>query len=273
MASGAAGVPDQGGGSAGESPAEAGAGGTIDAGGSAGEGGELADAGASGAGAELTLCSGANAKCPTGQFCDLATNCGPSATAMGVCVPLGKVEDCPDMAGPDGPVCGCDGQFYTNTCQRRAVGMLQAPTGTCSGISTYPTAYGVFQTSRGGAPGPAVVITAGRFARTWDSVAAFPAETPPSVSTGTIPLTLMDTDGLFLRIAGATGGLPHPPAGNSDCHAEFYFRLCDGCAPHMVSYSEIAQVTPEMDSAWEWFDGIYQQNQSVNAVNPGNFCK
>ncbi|HET7545219.1 MAG TPA: hypothetical protein VFK05_35380 [Polyangiaceae bacterium] len=260
-------------GAAGAESADSGEGGTIDAGGSAGEAGsESSDAGAAGASSEPVVCGGSTlVKCPTGQFCDLSSDCGSSANALGVCVPLGKVDDCDDNAGPDGPSCGCEGKFYANDCQRRAFGMLKAPSGTCSGIASYPTAYGVWQTTSGtAAKGPAVVITAARFARTWDSVSAFAADAPPPNPSGTIPLTLEDSDDLFLRLAGVPAAdLPHQPGSGSGCHAVFYFRLCDGCALRAVSYDSAAQVSPEMDFVWPWFDRILGPSATSN---PASFC-
>lgn len=264
--------------SAGADSSNAGEGGASEAGGSAGgsagEGGsnDQASAGAAGVSGEPVVCGPSlNVKCPSGQFCELASACGPSGNTFGVCAPFGKIDDCDDVAGPDGPECGCEGKFYTNTCQRRAFGMLEAPSGTCSGIATYPTAYGVWQVSQGGAPGPAVVVNASLFARTWDSVASFPAETPPTKPTGSIPLTREDSDDLFLRLAGLPFEmLPHAGASTAGCHAEFYFRLCDGCGFRSVSYDGSAQVMDEMSLAWDWFDRVIGAD---SPANPKNFCK
>jgi hypothetical protein len=149
--------------------------------------------------------------------------------------------------------------------------MLEAPAGTCSGIASYPTAYGVWEMTSGtAAKGPAVVVTAARFARTWDSVSAFTADAPPPSPTGTVPLTLEDSDDLFLRLAGVpVADLPHPLTGSSSCHAAFYFRLCDGCALRAVSYDKAEQVSPEMAFVYTWFDRIL----GATAVsNPTSFC-
>ncbi len=270
-ASGGGGSPGAGGFVSGAS----GSGGTTDAGNSTGEAGsELLAAGAAGSTSAAKTCGGPTAiQCPTGQFCDLASHCGAISLATGICAATGVVGNCDDVEDPEGPSCGCEGKNYVNACQRQALGMLERSVGPCPGrgIASYPTAYGVWQAPRGdGGTGPAVVVSGAGFVYTWDSVPAFPPETPATGPSSSRALSLQDTDDLFLRLAGVpTASIPHPPAVASDCRLTFYFRLCDGCAVRTVSYDSAEQVLPEMAPAWTWFDRILGASMRAN---PRNFC-
>jgi hypothetical protein len=253
----------------------AGSGGTIGVGQSGGAAGrDLPVAGAAGSPSATGACGGPTGiYCPTGQFCDLASDCGAIAAATGICVAIRKIEDCDDVEGPQGSVCGCDGKNYVNACQRQASSMLQASVGACpnGGIASYPKAYGVWQAPRGdGGVGPAVVVSGASSIRIWESAFAFAPETPPPNPTSFRTLTLADSDDLFLRLAGVpTASLPHPPAIASSCRPTFSFRLCDGCPTRSVDYDTPAQVLPEMESIWLWFDRILGASAPTN---PRNFC-
>jgi hypothetical protein len=204
----------------------------------------------------------------------LASNCGAIPNATGVCAATGRVANCDDAEDPEGPSCGCEGRTYANTCQRQELGMLRASSGICpgGGFASYPTGYGAWQAAGPDADtGPAVVVSAAGSARTWDAVAAFPAETPPPNPTATQTLSREDTDDLFLRLAAApTSTLPHEAALASECRATFYFRLCDGCAVRTLSYERGEQVLPELEYIWSWFDRLLGPTA---ATNPRNFCK
>ena len=65
--------------------------------------------------------------CPDGQFCSFAPEamCG-RADASGVCMP--RPEVCIDIFKP---VCGCDGQRYSNECAANAAGVSADRAGTC----------------------------------------------------------------------------------------------------------------------------------------------
>jgi hypothetical protein len=67
------------------------------------------------------------APCPDGQFCSFAPEamCG-RADAPGACAP--RPEVCIELYQP---VCGCDGQRYSNECVANAAGVSADPDGTC----------------------------------------------------------------------------------------------------------------------------------------------
>ena len=279
-------------------PGTGGAGGTTGTGGKPGTGGVFTDGGAPGSGGKTGFggtvgtggltgsggvtgtggstnktCGGiAAVTCAAGRFCDLASNCGKISDATGICQLTGPGVGCTAVYNP---VCGCDGKTYPSDCDRAVAGVLKASDGVCAtsdgGAVTYPTAYLGWQAPGGVAgTGPAVVISGAGWADTWTNVTGFSPETPPSSATGTYTLTSAQTDDLFSRLAALnTTSLPHATTGFVECYPTLYYRLCTGCTTTTLNYSIPAQVSPEMDSVWLWFD---QFLGGTAATNPRNYC-
>ena len=251
-----------------------GTGGSFVDGGAPGSGGRIGTGGATGTGGGTgKTCGGkAGITCSTGQFCDLASNCGVIADATGTCMPTGVTVACP---GTYIPVCGCNGQTYSNDCARTVAGVLKASDGSCptadAGGTACSAAY-LAWTAPGGfvGSGPAVVVCGTGWADTWTSVSSFPVETPPSSATGNYSVPTAQADDLFTRLAAVDfAALPHATTASAECYPSLYLRTCATCAAKTLSYKVAAQLVPEMEQVWLWFDQLLGAS---SATNPRNYC-
>ena len=250
-----------------------GGGGIMGTGGT-GAGGVSGVGGATGTGGSTSnICGGkAGVSCPSGKFCDLESKCGQIADASGTCMLTGPGLGC---TADVNPVCGCDGKTYSNDCMRAIAGVLKASDGACpsrdGGATTSSTAWLAWQAPGGVAgTGAAVVVGGSGFIDTWNNVASFSPETPPSNANTSSNLTRAQTDDLFARLASVSfSSLPHATSTWAECESMFYYRACQGCTAVNLKYIFPSQASPEMDSVWLWFDQVLGATANTN---PRNFC-
>jgi len=100
------------------------AGSTGGAGGQGGSGGAAGSGGVAGGGGTA---GGGGSGCATNENCDAAAYCNlENCTAPGACE--ARPINCPDVFMP---VCGCDGETYSNGCDAAAAGVAVASEGEC----------------------------------------------------------------------------------------------------------------------------------------------
>jgi hypothetical protein len=84
-------------------------------------------------------------------------------------------------------------------------------------------------------------------------------------------LTNAQLDDLFARLAAIDFALlPHASASTTDCNAELLWSLCSGCGRKTLTYTSAAQLAPEMEPVWAWFDALLG-SPSV-ATHPRTYC-
>lgn len=64
--------------------------------------------------------------------------------------------------------------------------------------------------------------------------------------------------------------LPHASTGTSHCSVTLTFATCSNCPSQTLTYSSSAQLAPEMERVWAWFDQVL--GSSSAATNPRTYC-
>lgn len=118
--------------------------------------------------------------------------------------------------------------------------------------------------------GPALTINSTGTMKLWNAVPQFVATGAPTTPPDrTIMLTAPQLDDLITRWNGTTKeGLPHAHVA-AECNAVVYFLPCVTCTEARINYNVAAQLTPEMEDVWKWFDATLS---SGDATNPRNYC-
>jgi len=241
------------------------------AGGSTGTDGSAGTGGSSGTGGTGKTCGGiAGVSCPAGQFCDLQAGSCNVSDATGTCV-ANAGQGCITIYQP---VCGCDGKTYPSDCDRQVAGVSKQSDGVCPKADAgdpYATALLTWQgpaisTNKG----PAILISGAGLVSTWTDVQGFLPDGLPPYTPDTSTLTAAQVDDLFTRLASVDfSQLPHPGT-KGDCSPWLYFRSCDTCVATGLHYDTAAELAPEMEPVWAWFDQLLT---ATAATNPRNYCK
>jgi hypothetical protein len=262
-----------------DSNGELGAGGSTIDGGAHGSGGRIGTGGMVGSGGATGIDSGTlficGGSCPTGQFCDMIDRCGTTIDGGGHCKPTGPSVAC---ISDYQPVCGCNGKTYPSDCDRVAAGVSKFTDGQCMGGRDGGTSsragFGLtWQAARSGAAnGPEIVVAGtGWYAASTSAPWADLPDWALNVSNPSYGLSNAQLDDLAVRLEALDlSVLPHPSASPANCSAKLSFTTCTGCTGGTISYSAAAQLAPEMERVWAWFDQVL--GSSSAATNPRNYC-
>jgi len=119
--------------------------------------------------------------------------------------------------------------------------------------------------------GPALAVEADGTVLVWSTLPGFDPQTvPSSPPTSTFQVSSAQAADLYTRWTSTSlAGLPHGTPG-AECYATVWVRACSACTPGTLSYQQAAQVTPEMNDVWSWFDANLPAN--VAAAHPSSYC-
>lgn len=190
--------------------------------------------------------------CPAGDGCNTCA-CGPNgalACTRLACAPdAGATQDVPGPAVDAGAdVAAVDAPPADAPTNPGAVMLWQAPGGFAG-------------------TGPAVQVRGDGTVWTWRATSELTPGGPTPMPDATLRLSPAAAADLFARWDRVTlSGLPHGPGASSDCYPSVVVQSCATCMPVRLRYAAPAQVAPEMDEVWAWFDA------NVPTTSPRSFC-
>jgi len=119
--------------------------------------------------------------------------------------------------------------------------------------------------------GAALTVSDDGTIRLWQMVGGFaPTGAPSSNPDATLNTSTAAYLDLMSRWSSTnTAALPHEGFA-TECYPVVYARTCASCTPAMISYNRAAQLLPEMDNVWKWFDN--QLSNVDSTYNPRSYC-
>lgn len=115
--------------------------------------------------------------------------------------------------------------------------------------------------------GPAVRVEDNGAVSIWTSVSELSLDGPSPAPDRRLALSSYVVESLFSRWSRVDRrGLPHAPNVSSDCYPSVTARRCATCEAETLRYQGPAQLTPEMNEVWGWFE------ENLPDAQPGRYC-
>jgi hypothetical protein len=203
--------------------------------------------------------------------CTTRSDCGHDEECVfaPMCPSAGGTCETALMCTEPVPFCGCDGSTYLSCAANQP--LMHA--GECwhsTPATRYPGAVMVWEEHSGFAgTGRAIVVRSDGSVDAWASTQRFEPDMPPPMPTTSMHLLPPQIDDLFGRWEMTmSAGLPHAPGGtNLECDAELAVRTCADCPFTRIRYLTPAQLSPEMEPVFQWFDA-----RSLGSLAPREYC-
>ena len=120
--------------------------------------------------------------------------------------------------------------------------------------------------------GPALIMSgAGRLELWFSTEGVNPGDRPAGAPDLVLDLHPDAAGNLIQRALSAPLlGLPHEGAGG-ECYGMVSLQACSFCGWFSIPYTGAAQVEPELEAVWRWFDLVLSDQPAY--VNPRNYCR